>query len=45
MRLQVQHRVPSKFYLLLNYFVQFYALTIARTNETQVQPKVQFMQP
>ena len=43
MRLQVQHRVPPQFHLLLNHFVHFYALTIALASPTQVQPEVHFL--
>ena len=40
--LQVQHKVPPHFHLFLNHFVLSYALTIAWTSTTQVQPKCAF---
>ena len=43
MRLQVQHRVLRQFHLLLNHIAHFYALTIAWTSATQVQPAVHLL--
>ena len=43
MRLQVQHRVFHQFHLLLNHVAHFYALTIAWTSATQVQPAVHLL--
>ena len=43
MHLQVQHRVPLQFHLLLNHFVHSYPLTITQSSVTQVQPKVHLL--
>ena len=39
----MQHRVIPQFNLLLNYIVHYYALTIAWTSATQVQPEVDLL--
>ena len=43
MHLQVQHRVPHQFHLLLNHFAHSYAFTIASTSENQVQYEVHLL--
>ena len=43
MRLQVPHRVPPQFNLLLNHFVHFNAFPVAWKSIIQVQPEIQVL--